>query len=252
MNKESLYLWCAYPEDFRSEAITQTSTLLLSEDERARWQALRFDRDRREYLATRTLVRTALSQYRPIAPQAWRFQSNMYGKPTAEPDCGLRFNLSNTHGLVICLIAQEAEVGADVEPYDRASNIVELAPDVFSPLEIAQLEALHGQEKLDRALSLWTLKEAYIKARGVGLSLPLNSFSFLFGGKDGIRLEVDPCSYDEPDRHWRFCIIEHAGYRIALIIDGVTVPELQFWEVRPFLALPIRLPVGEVVWFPKV
>jgi 4'-phosphopantetheinyl transferase len=252
MNKESLYLWCAYPEDFRSEAITQTSALLLSEDERARWQALRFDRHRREYLATRTLVRTALSQYRPLAPQAWRFQSNMHGKPTTEPDCGLRFNLSNSLGLVVCLIAQGAEVGVDVEPYDRAGNIVELAPDVFSPPEIAQLEILHGQEKLDRALSIWTLKEAYIKARGAGLSLPLSGFSTVFGGKDGIRLEAGQCAYDEPARHWRFCFMEHVGHRIALMIDKETVSELQLWELRPYLTLPTRLPVGEVTWFPKV
>jgi len=71
-------------------------------------------------------------------------------------------------------------------------QIMELVPKVFSPVEQAQLAALADAEKLDRALSLWTLKESYIKARGLGLLVPLDEFSFVFGGAEGIRLEIDP------------------------------------------------------------
>ena len=248
MDKKPLHLWYAHPEDV-TEAITQACTPLLSEDERAQWQTFRFDRHRREYLTTRALVRTALSHYHPLAPEAWRFQTNPHGKPTVDPDCGLRFNLSNSLGLVVCLVAQGAEVGVDAEPIEHAEKVAELAPEVFSPLELAQLEALRGPEKLDRALSLWTLKEAYVKARGVGLSLPLNKFSFLFGGVEGIRLELDPCLSTEPAR-WRFCLVEYAGHRIALMAERATVPELQVWEVRPLLAPPTRLAAGGERWFP--
>jgi 4'-phosphopantetheinyl transferase len=249
MDKETLYLWCACPDDFSTEAAAEICASQLSQDERTRWQRFRFDRHRREYLTTRVLVRTALSQYHSLAPEAWRFQLNSHGKPTADPDCGMRFNLSNSLGLVVCLIAQGAEVGVDVEPYERAGEIAELAPEVYSPLELAQLEALRGQERLDRVLSLWTLKEAYIKARGTGLSMPLNMFSFLFGGVDGIRLELDPRLCEEPGRCWRYCLVEHAGHRIALMAERATVPELQIWEVRSLLAPPTRIPVGEVLWF---
>ena len=121
---------------------------------------------------------------------------------------------------------------------------------MFSSQELVQLEALGGPEKLDRALSVWTLKEAYVKARGVGLSLPLNKFSFLFGGVEGIRLELDPCLGIEPGSRWRFCLIEHAGHRIALMAERATVPELQVWEARPLLAPPTRLAAGGEVWFP--
>jgi 4'-phosphopantetheinyl transferase len=151
---------------------------------------------------------------------------------------------------VVCLIAQGAEVGVDAEPIDRAEKVAELAPEVLSPLELAQLEALRGPEKLDRALSLWTLKEAYLKARGVGLSLPLNKFSFLFGGAEGIRLELDPYMGTEPGSRWRFCLLEHAGHRIALMAEPATVPELQVWEARPLLAPPTRLAAGGELWFP--
>jgi len=70
-------------------------------------------------------------------------------------------------GLVVCLVAQGAEVGVDLESYERAGEIAELSERVFSPLELAQLEELHGSEKTNRALCLWTLKEAYLKAQGM-------------------------------------------------------------------------------------
>jgi 4'-phosphopantetheinyl transferase len=249
MDKETLHLWCAYPDDVLADGVAQACTPLLSEDERARWLAFKFERLGREYLTTRTLVRTALSAYHPLAPEAWRFALNAYGKPAADPECGLRFNLSNSPGLVVCLIGQGAEVGVDVEPCERAEVIAEVGAKALSPLELAQLDALRGPERLDRALWLWTLKEAYIKARGMGLSLPLNKFSFLFGGVAGIRLELDPCLGDEAGR-WRFCLLEHAGHRIALMAERTAAPELQVWEARPLLAPPARLPAGGEPWFP--
>ena len=106
---------------------------LLSEGERARWQKFRFERNRREYLATRALVRTALSRHGATLPEAWRFSCNEFGKPATEPASGLHFNLANSLGLVVCLIAEGAEVGVDVESLERAEQIVELAPGVFSP-----------------------------------------------------------------------------------------------------------------------
>ncbi len=85
----------------------------------------------------------------------------------------------------------------------------------------------------------------YIKARGVGLSLPLNKISFLFGGVEGIRLELDPSLGNEAGRLWRFCLVEHSGHRIALMVDRANVPELQVWDARPLFALPTRwLSVG--------
>jgi 4'-phosphopantetheinyl transferase len=249
MEKEALHLWFAYPNDVLADRTAHACELLLSEDERARWQAFKFDRLRREYLTTRALVRTALSHYHPIPPHAWRFTLNAYGKPATDPECGLRFNLSNSPGLVVCLIGQEGELGVDVEPRERVREIAEVAATAFSPLELAQLEALPSSEQLDRGLSLWTLKEAYIKARGMGLSLPLNKFYFLFGGAEGIRLELDPCLNDEPGR-WRFCLLERAGHRVALMAESAADPELEMWEARPLLAAPTQLPTGGEEWFP--
>ena len=252
MDRKSLSLWYAYPDDLLTEGVAEACAALLTEEELARVAKFRFERHARESLATRALVRTALSRYRPVLPREWRFTSNPQGKPSVEPDCGLRFNLSNSLGLVVCLIAEGADVGVDVEPGERAGEILKLAPRVFSEPEQAQLETLQGHEKLDkldRALSLWTLKEAYIKARGLGLRLPLDKFSFLFGGAEGVRLEIDPSLEDEAER-WRFCLLDRAGHRIAAMVERSAAGELEVWEARPVLATPKNVNTEGVRWFP--
>ena len=153
MERETLHLWCAYPDDLMADEAAQACARLLSEDEDKRWCAFKFERHRREFLATRALQRTALSACHSIAPQDWRFEVNAHGKPAAKPECGLRFNLSNSLGLVVCLVSEGAEVGVDVEPYERAEKIAEVAPRFFSPLELEQLERLGGAERLDRVLT---------------------------------------------------------------------------------------------------
>jgi 4'-phosphopantetheinyl transferase len=140
------------------------------------------------------------------------------------------------------------EVGVDVESSSRAEEIVSLASHVFSLAEQAQLEALSATDRPARALSLWTLKEAYIKARGMGLSLPLRKISFLFGGTEGIRLRVEAGIDDDPAR-WRFCLLNHMEHRIALVAEGAA-SGLEVWESHPLLSTPRRLPDREERWFP--
>ena len=211
----------------------------------------------------------------PCRRDAWSFSFNPYGKPSAIPECGLRFNQSNSLELAVCLVARPvtlcrtsrrccrgvaaevASVGVDVESLARAEEIVPLAARVFSAAERAQLDALPAAERPDRALSLWTLKEAYIKARGMGLSLPLQEISFLFDGpnadgSDAIRFEVAPGVDDDPGR-WRFCRFDHAGHRIALAVEAAAAPgpeiALEVFEVRPPLGPPARLALGSPAWF---
>ncbi len=267
MNAATVQLWLAYPGDLIEDGVAQACEAALGEEERARAARFRFERGRREYLATQALARAALSHNHPLPPEAWSFRTNAYGKPAAEPDCGLRFNLSNCAGLVVCLTARGAEVGVDVEAGARGQEIIGLAPRVFSRREREQLEVLPGSERADRALSLWTLKEAYIKARGMGLNLPLGKFSFLFEGAEGIRLEIDPELEDEAER-WRFFLLDHAGHRIAGVVesaehspsraasaasdaDRMERPALEIWEARPPLGRALRLPSAGERWFPR-
>ena len=133
MDRKPLKLWCAYPGDLEAEGVAEACAALLNDEERARVARFKYERHRLESLATRALVRTALSRSRPVPPQDWQFKSSPQGKPETDPECGLRFNLSNSVGLVVCLVAEgEAEVGVDVESYERAGQIMELVRKVLS------------------------------------------------------------------------------------------------------------------------
>ena len=254
-----LQLWFAWPSDLSDAGAEAACAVLLSDEEKARAAKFHFERHRREYLATHALARTALSHAHPLPPHAWTYSVNAYGKPAPVPECGLRFNQSSSVELAVCLIAPTgvgtgAEVGVDVESFSRAEEIVPLATKVFSRAEQEQLNALPAAERPHRALSLWTLKEAYIKARGMGLSLPLHGISFLFGGAQGIHLEVDAGVDGDPAR-WRFCLLDYVEHRIAVVVDAAAagnleIDDIEIFEARPPFAPPARLPSGSETWFP--
>jgi 4'-phosphopantetheinyl transferase len=230
--RPALNLFYTHPEDLQAQRISEYREQILSEEELARSKVFPFEKNRREYLATRLLVRRALSHHHPLPPQAWKFQTNRFGKPATDPHCGLHFNVSNTSKLIVCLIGNDIELGVDIEPLDRAADISTLAPEIFSSMELAQLEKLPDSEKSDRALSLWTLKESYIKARGLGLSLPLKKFSFIFEQSNKFHLETDSSLHDAP-MNWQSCIFNLADHRCALTVGSSMDPHLQIWEMRP-------------------
>ncbi|MDR3791798.1 MAG: 4'-phosphopantetheinyl transferase superfamily protein [Terracidiphilus sp.] len=249
METRNLQLWCAYPGDLASEEAEEACADLLSESERARWQRFCHESNRRESLTGRALTRVALSHVRATQPRDWDFSANPHGKPFAVPDCGLRFNLSNTEEIVVCLVADGAEVGVDAEPYMRAPQLVHMAEEFFSPAEMAQLMGFDGDKKLNLALSLWALKKAYIKARGVALSLPLQRISFIFGDLAGVRLELDP-SIEDRASNWVFGLLDHAGHRIAMVVEQKYPWQLEILEARPLLASPVTIHTGVLGWFP--
>ncbi|HZB93942.1 MAG TPA: 4'-phosphopantetheinyl transferase superfamily protein [Stellaceae bacterium] len=153
----------------------------LSAGEQERWQRFLAQGAADQYLIGRVLLRTTLSRYAAVAEEAWTFETNAYGCPfVAAPAChrDLRFNLSHTEGLVACAVTRGGEIGVDVENIQRVLDPLAIAPAVFAPTEIDDLAAVPPEERHRRFLAYWTLKEAYIKARGMGVSLPLDGFWF--------------------------------------------------------------------------
>ena len=194
---------------------------LLDAGEQARWQRFRVDGARDQYLIGRALLRTTLSRYAEVAETEWRFETNAYGCPfVASPAAcrDLRFNLSHTDGLVACAVTRQGEVGIDVENTKRTVDPLELAPMVFAAAEIADLAAIPPEGRHARFFSYWTLKESYIKARGMGLSLPLDGFWFeLDGDRPRIRFAAT-C----PDRSERWYFEQRqptASHKLALAVS---------------------------------
>jgi 4'-phosphopantetheinyl transferase len=163
----------------------------LTEEERARHARMRADPRGDEFLVGRALARRALG-----GPHA--FTAGAHGRLEAAGT--LSFNLSHSAGLVVCAVAA-GTVGVDVEKVDEGRTEPGIWQHYFAPAEVAVLTALPIAERCERFFRYWTLKEAYIKARGLGLSLPLKEFWFLL--EDQIRIAFAPTLADDPSR-WQF------------------------------------------------
>lgn len=215
------HLWIVRPEEIRDPALLRRYRSLLSEDERRKCARYRFEKDHHTCLVTRALLRTTLSRYVDVPADAWRFVTNDYGCPAIdEPREArfLRFNLSHTPGLVVCLVARGRDLGVDVEDRTRRGSLLEVADRFFSPFEVTALRGLPPEQQLDRFFLYWTLKESYIKARGMGLAIPLAQFSFELDRdvavEHGIQARFDPRLEDDPER-WQFTVLSY-GRRHAI------------------------------------
>jgi 4'-phosphopantetheinyl transferase len=210
---------------------------LLSDEEKKRHGSFFLDEAKLQYLTAWALARTSLSRYADIEPQAWRFQRGKHGRPeivlpgdapaggvfvapdpvavpaAAEPTSvptaavpRLRFNLSHSGGLVACLVTLGVDAGVDVESTQRDLDMIRLADRFFSPEEAGEVRALTGAEQRERFFSYWTLKEAYLKACGRGLSIPLRQVSFRLakGNSIGVRFAA---SLEECEGDWQFEVL---------------------------------------------
>lgn len=177
---------------------------LLNAEERAREARFHFDADKERFVIGRALARLQLSRFLGGDPRTWPLVTNAHGRPelaspTPRP---LGFNVSHTHGLVACAVTGTTDVGVDVEDISRRLTH-DIADRFFAPREVADLRALSATEQARVFFDYWTLKEAYIKARGMGLALPLAHFAFLLRPPALPTISFDPEIDDDPET-WQF------------------------------------------------
>ena len=203
----------------------------LSADERERARRFHFERDRGSFIAARGALRNILSRYTGTAPGLLRFSYDAYGKPAlSEAVAGrLRFNVSHSHGLALYAVTAGREVGIDLEFVREDFASLEVAERFFSPQEVSALRSLQPEERANAFFDCWTRKEAYIKARGEGLSHPLHLFTVsLKPGEPAALLSTE----DDPRETARWSLRELSageGYRAAIAVEG-TPPSLSCWR----------------------
>lgn len=178
---------------------------VLPEHEHARVTSFRSDAARRQHLVARVLCRVALSRYTGLPPDRLRLSTEAHGRPVLEAgqiDLDLRFSISHTTGLVACAVARDRDVGIDVEHVQVDLDAIALAERFFSPREAQDVRDRPAPERTRRFLRYWTLKEAWLKARGVGLGSALSEAAFRLhdDGGDKNCLAAD----DGEDGRWRF------------------------------------------------
>lgn len=184
-------------------------TAWLSAEEREKSERMATPRLKDEFVATRALCRWVLSKNEPaVRPEDWRFDRTEAGRPFVVGRSAPSFNLSHAGGLVVCALSS-SPVGVDVEALSRGVELVGTATRMFSPAENAALMALPENERPRRAVELWTTKEAYVKARGEGISVRLTKFGVVAEGPR-YRLE-DVSIFGEAPEEWQIDVQEVPG-----------------------------------------
>ena len=199
ISRDELHIWEASLD--RPAAVVNTLGWTLSEDERARADRFRFERDRARYIVGRGLLRRLLGEYLGLASKEIRFAYGPNDKPHLER-ANLHFNLSHSGPVALFAFSRDAEVGVDVELDDADFSSERIAERFFSPAEVAALRSLPPARQPQAFLTCWTRKEAFIKARGDGLSLALNRFDVsLEPDAPAAVLRTEWCA-DEPGQWW--------------------------------------------------
>jgi 4'-phosphopantetheinyl transferase len=221
LQPDDVHVWYVFSDQVTDPGVLGRFAAMLTPEETTRRDRFVFDRDRHQFLVTRGVLRTLVSNYLGIPPADCAFVANGYGRPSLTnlpPGIALNFNLSHTAGLIAYALTLDRDIGIDVEDVGRGRVEDGLAGRFFSPAEAAALEALPGDQRHARFFDYWTLKEAYIKARGMGLSLPLDGFSLHLDPPNAPRISF-AASIDDDPSSWQFVQSHPSGrHRLALAV----------------------------------
>ena len=196
---------------------------LLSPAERAKAERFHFERDRRRFIVAHGTLRLILGRYLAIGPERVLFRYGEHGKPFLADKAArnvLQFNMSHAQELALYAFNLERAIGVDIEYLRPQTDVEALAIRFFSPRESAMLLALPAEQKLAAFFRGWTRKEAYLKAKGVGLSQPLDQFTVSFVGDQPARLLETHNDPEEADR-WSLQALNPAPcYAGAVAVEG--------------------------------
>jgi 4'-phosphopantetheinyl transferase len=203
----------------------------LSTDELDRANRFHFDKDRHHFIAGRGFLRVILGRYLKLNPDSLKFIYTPHGKPkfANEVDYSyLKFNLSHSHGLALYAITLGREIGIDIERVRTNLSFEKIGKRFFAPAEIEALLALPPSERIEGFFNCWTRKEAYIKAIGGGLFIPLSPFEVTLNPADEAKI-VSIKGDSTLASYWSLYPLAPApGYVGALAVEGRNL-RIKYW-----------------------
>jgi 4'-phosphopantetheinyl transferase len=209
------------PHEIDSAAL-QDDLAMLDADERARHARFVATRHRHQFAVARVMLRCVLGRLTGVAPQDVVLVRDASGKPRLADARGLQFNLSHCEGMVALAVARDRRVGLDIEDAVRPQPGFELVvDDHLAPAERAWVRAVAGDARLARFVELWTLKEAYVKAIGLGLAKRLAECVFDCPDEPGALAFRDAAPGVQPPTDWEFSQWSlSGGLRMALALEA--------------------------------
>ena len=207
---------------------------LLSNDEQIMAERFQFEKLRLRYIAGRAALRKLLGGYIGCEPEALIFGYNHYGKPSLQKvDSGLCFNVSHSRETMLAAFALNSNIGIDIEAIQQNIDCMDICQRWFSVQESDALRDLPEEKRVGAFFRVWTRKEAYIKARGIGFSYPLNRFSVSLDETAPALLEHQDCAQEL--KSWQIYNIElSSAYSAAVAIEAAR------WDIRHYNFEPLR------------
>ena len=228
LGPDEVHLW-SLPLDVPSPELRRLRETL-SGDEVSRAGRYRFPGHRQRFIARRGYLRAILASYLDTPPERVRLAYGEHSKPVLDGANGLRFNLSSSRSTVVYAIGCEREVGIDLEYLDGEAPWEEIARTFFCPSEVEAIWSHPPRLRLRAFFACWTRKEAYLKARGLGISAPLNGFQVTAAPGEAPALLRASARHGDIER-WSLRAPDVAsGYAAALCVEG------HDWELRTISA----------------
>ena len=179
--ENEVHLWKINPKARLNTDLLKEFKRIISAEELKKIERYRQDSAKHAALITRAFLRIVLSKYECISPEDWRFSYSDLGKPEViNSKIGLRFNLSHNKDIIICAVCVVNDIGCDIESLTRKMSITAISKRFFCPEEADLISMLREDLQRKAFFELWTLKEAFVKATGKGISQGLDTFKFLF------------------------------------------------------------------------
>lgn len=227
LTENEIHVWMINPKQINENSALRA---ILSQPEQDKVDRYRLSKSKHTALITRSFIRLLLSQYAPIAPDQWQFSVSDLGKPELiDPPLPLRFNLSHNDEMIICAICLEKDIGCDIENLSRKISVNAIAKRFFSPQEALLIKA-----SPTRFFEYWTLKEAFVKATGLGISQGLETFSFEIKEgstdhfNDNILLSFSKdCKQQSPQNWYQALLFPDQRHCIGLSVNNKKQTELK-------------------------
>jgi 4'-phosphopantetheinyl transferase len=207
----------------------------LSADERRQWQRFLREADRRHFLVSHSALRIILGQYLDMAPERVEIAVRTGGKPelTLSPDgLPLCFNLSHSEGLAMVALALGREVGVDVERVRPFVDMASIIERYFAPAERAAWQALPPEDRCAAFFRCWTRKEAYLKARGIGLAEGLDHFEVPMAAAEPLSLLWTGGPPGSTERYQMYDVSQGPDYAAACVVER-EVEAVSVYDLSP-------------------
>jgi len=224
LSEDEVHVWRASLR--LAPEVLQRLDATLKPDEKSRAARFVFPEGRGDFIAARGILRELLGAYLQRPPASLEFEYGLRGKPAlqaGDTSVSIRFSLSHSHGLALYAFARRREVGIDLELVQPDFGGEAVAERFFSNPELTELRALPAELRAEGFFACWTRKEAYVKALGDGLQIPLDSFDVSLTPGRPAELHSSDCA------RWSLRAFQPAPRFVAAVVG-----EGGGWRLRHF------------------